>query len=275
VEQPAGSGNCRIDSNYIKINKDPGSGIGIIEVHENGSTSSVSYIRHNTILTDAASSGIYAVIGNAPSRIMIENNTYRSTLPGGAKAFYIANGWSSGGSSVIVRNNVFDGLVSNEAVILSGVDMIPENQMYAIYNNNFRMAANASHSTSNHFIFVSNYGTSFTGVARVNIVNNIFQGDGYSSFIKFKNNFSLTSDYNVLYNFSSYNTGTGTILGKTHDIADDPKYTDENLHVDPSSPAINKGAAPAQYMNIPETDMEGTIRPQGAGFDIGAYEKKE
>jgi hypothetical protein len=41
-----------------------------------------------------------------------------------------------------------------------------------------------------------------------------------------------------------------------------------NFHLQSGSPAINSGTS----LNAPTTDFDGNSRPQGAGYDIGAYE---
>jgi hypothetical protein len=265
----------RIDSNHIEINNNTGPGIGIIKIQTGGSSTSndTSYVRYNTIISQGASTGIYAVVGNPPSKIIIENNTYKCAYTSGGQALWIQNGRTDGTSSVIVRNNIFDGLASKEAVNISGVDEISENQFFGIYNNNFRVADNAVQDTNNYFMYIRGMELTLpTDTTSVYIANNIFQANNYSYFVKCQANFSFYSDYNVIYNFRKYKGALGTIIGTTHDIDEDPLFIDEDLHIGQASPAINSGTAPELFPYIPNFDRVGTARPQGVGYDIGVDE---
>jgi hypothetical protein len=275
VESAGGVGNYLIDSNYIEINNNIGPDLGIIKIQENGISTSnnVSYVRNNIIITAGTAAGIYAIIGNPPSKIIIENNTYKCTYPAGGWGIYIANGRTDGTSSIIVRNNIFDGLASKEAIQITGVDEISENQFYGLYNNNFRMADDAVQDTNNYFMYIRGMEPTLpTDTTDVYIANNIFQANGFSYFVKCQANFSFYSDYNVVYNFRKYIGSNGTIIGSTHDIAADPLFTDDDLHIGVSSSAIDNGAPSDLFPFMPGVDRNGTTRPQGAGNDIGADE---
>jgi hypothetical protein len=265
----------RIDSNYIEINNNIGPGLGIIKISPLGTSTSndTSYVRYNTIISQGTSTGIYAVVGNPPSKIIIENNSYKCEYVSGGQALWIQNGRSDGTSSVIVRNNIFDGLASREAVNISGVDELSENQFFGIYNNNFRVADNAIQDTNNYFIYIKGMELNLpTDTTDVYIANNIFQANGYSYFVKCQADFSFYSDYNVVYNFRKYKGALGTIIGTTHDIDEDPLFIDNDLHIGPASPAINSGAPLDLFPYIPTLDRDRTTRPQGTGNDIGADE---
>jgi hypothetical protein len=108
----------------------------------------------------------------------------------------------------------------------------------------------------------------------ITIENNIFHSprnyaitynDGLSNFAVIKNNISYGAP---LIATAAYSNPKYTISGNT---TADPKFVDlalRNFHLQSTSPAINKGLS----TNAPSIDYEGNTRPQGSGFDIGAYE---
>lgn len=76
---------------------------------------------------------------------------------------------------------------------------------------------------------------------------------------------------NILYkNSDSLKIGSGNTTD--HNLIDiDPKFVNPegaNFHLQSSSPAINAGMTISEVTN----DIEGTPRPQGGAYDIGAYE---
>lgn len=66
------------------------------------------------------------------------------------------------------------------------------------------------------------------------------------------------------------NNGVGSVLD--HNLAGtDPKFVNAatgDFHLQPGSPAIDGGI----MLDTVTTDIEGTLRPQGGGHDLGAYE---
>jgi len=79
---------------------------------------------------------------------------------------------------------------------------------------------------------------------------------------------AISSDYNDVWNNTE---NYASAVPGAHDISLDPLFVDAangDFHLQASSPAINAGTALAEVT----TDILGAGRPQGAGYDIGAYE---
>ena len=69
----------------------------------------------------------------------------------------------------------------------------------------------------------------------------------------------------------SYTDTDQTAAVGSNNINQDPLFVDPitfNFHIQGISPCINTGTA----TGAPADDLEGTPRPQGSGFDMGAYE---
>lgn len=270
------SGPQLIEGNTIHMTREgytDGNGIINVENFTRPDFTTATVIRNNTIHSAGNNAAFFLTLGNPPSTITVENNSYYGTGPGGGKALALQAGRSDGVSSVFVRNNTFSGLQSESSVILYGAEYINADERFAIYNNNFRLAPDAETTADLCFVEARASGYTFKDTSSIYLVNNIFAGNGNTSLLKCSDAFSLYADYNTVYNFTSYLGGTGNIIGTTHDVTGDPLYTDDDLHIGPTSPAINKGADPSLFPGIPTTGKDGAVRPQGTGYDMGAYEQ--
>jgi len=83
------------------------------------------------------------------------------------------------------------------------------------------------------------------------------------------------------YSFLSFPTksqfvdyGPGTVKSSTG-VAGfvDPNAAEPNYHLLSTSPCVDTGGYTWNGLTAPGTDMEGIVRPQGAGYDMGAYER--
>ena len=77
-----------------------------------------------------------------------------------------------------------------------------------------------------------------------------------------------TDDSNTILQLAGWQAATGQDAASS--VAD-PMFVSpgaDDYHVQAASPAVDKGTA----TEAPASDLEGTARPQGAAFDIGAYE---
>ncbi len=273
-----GDGQHRVDSNNIEMTSTTlSSSNGIILINENGDENDTneSFVRHNTIVTQGGSHGIYAAVGNPPSTVTIEHNKYTCTNPAGGLALQIVAGRSLGGNSdIIVRNNIFEGLSSYRSIKIYHADMLSEGRRFSVINNSFRLASGTDLNTDYYMVDLANQSTTFTDTSSLYLVNNIFVGNGQSYFLNFRSDYSIYSDYNVIHNFGLDKNDLGIIIGGNNNISQDPLFIDDDLHLDAASPAIDSGASPADYLNIPALDFNGTARPQGSGYDIGAWEEQ-
>ncbi len=78
----------------------------------------------------------------------------------------------------------------------------------------------------------------------------------------------VTEDYNLF--FANLVTNTLGVITGAHSFAADPRFVDpahDDYHLTFDSAAIDHGVDAGVY-----TDLDGNVRPYGAGFDIGAYE---
>ncbi|MEH2050349.1 choice-of-anchor Q domain-containing protein [Nostoc sp.] len=104
---------------------------------------------------------------------------------------------------------------------------------------------------------------------------------GYASDIKILNNIIYPSpgknantnvmNSNVTYDYNLYPSGAVVVVRGTHDVVGDPQFVNPSsgdFRIRSSSPAINRG----YYWRGLTTDFEGTPRPSGSGYDIGADE---
>lgn len=88
-------------------------------------------------------------------------------------------------------------------------------------------------------------------------------------------------DYNLIYNTQVSEIGLSV---GPHNIFGDPLFVAESdinqldVHLTAKSPAIDKGAPPGSAFgagSVPDHDLYGTPRPQGAGVDLGCVEFKQ
>jgi hypothetical protein len=186
------------------------------------------------------------------ANIIVENNFIKKSQK--RAGILVAAGPGTRIDKVIIRNNV---LVDNAAYGIgtyyngSGVRDI------RIFNNTVYKSGLAS----------IGIGSDITGVV---IKNNII--DNTNSEAKyhidcFGNNPNVIVDHNL------YWPPTTKLKNVTdsHPLTGDPKFVspiNENFHLSPGSAAIGKALALEEV----RTDKDGLSRPQGGGYDIGAYE---
>ncbi len=134
-----------------------------------------------------------------------------------------------------------------------------------------------------NYLFYVQYGVNVP--VRILIRNTIFSGRGPNSHIYIGSSVTLSADHNLFYLPQSggiilehgskvYTQSNIGELGEGN-IYGDPLFaypawgSNGDYHLQNGSPAIDKGTS----NGAPSIDLEGKTRPQGSGFDIGAYEK--
>uniref|UniRef100_UPI003563440F right-handed parallel beta-helix repeat-containing protein n=1 Tax=Psychromonas sp. TaxID=1884585 RepID=UPI003563440F len=116
---------------------------------------------------------------------------------------------------------------------------------------------------NNHFIGNS-YG--ITGGDNLKAMNNMVIGTPNIAFKNVDGNSQIS--YSLFWNNSVDNSGSN--LDTLNNVNENP-LLDINLRLQSGSPAINAGVSIIEV----ESDFDGTLRPQGAAYDIGAFEYSE
>ena len=167
--------------------------------------------------------------------------------------------WSSGrdNNNNIVRNNVTYGNGASGILIGSGVDNIAYNNI--VYGNGVNFGSSGLRVGSggpqrnvvyNNTVFGNPKGLEIRQGTDTIVRNNIIYSNG-----------SASANY--------IDNGTGTIA--SNNLTVDPKFVDApnlDFRLRSDSPAIDAGMS----ISAVTDDFAGVLRPQGGGYDIGAYE---
>ncbi|MBD3276798.1 MAG: hypothetical protein GF388_00710, partial [Candidatus Aegiribacteria sp.] len=97
----------------------------------------------------------------------------------------------------------------------------------------------------------------------VTVRNNILSNNLYAQILVEEFGSELSVDHNLFF-------GTGSPYGSSY-FTSNPEFLNPvrgDFHLSSTSPAIDSGSS----LEAPDFDIEGNPRPQGAGFDLGAYE---
>ncbi|MBW2526844.1 MAG: right-handed parallel beta-helix repeat-containing protein, partial [Deltaproteobacteria bacterium] len=117
----------------------------------------------------------------------------------------------------------------------------------------------------NTFVDIEHHGIGFRDNSTGNVVQgNIFFGTGTSYWAS--DGGEVTGDYNLVFDANDPST-----VGAHDLIGQDPSFVDaanDDFRLSPGSPAIDAAADATEV----DHDHDGTLRPQGAGWDIGAFE---
>src|ERR1041385_6005995 len=163
------------------------------------------------------------------------------------------------GDNVTIRNNVFYNFTRGWAIQrYDGAGTVVSNLQ--IVNNTF---AGANPNKDGQIIIA-------TGVRRLVIANNIFYQPRTAG-IWFDTGLVTGVVANNLTYGGSVTTGSTSGLTLAGNLTGNPLFMNAgsfNFQLQSGSPAIDRGLSLSIVLN----DFLGTLRPRGAGFDIGAYE---
>lgn len=254
-----------------------------IQIGDDGSGDTGAIIRGNTLATDTGGFGLEGTGANAA--FTMEQNRLTSTADAGGKLLQavVSKKSALGSTTLLLRNNIFDGMAASGGSPSfdsnAGLTIVNPAAFEAveIINNSFRARVNDEFTGANNgMLSFSSYHDSLPASYPVRLRNNIVQGIGSTSkqdaAIQIDDGVAIDADYDLFSGFDSIYNG-GTSSAGSNDIAGDPLFIDNDLNVDPASPAVDAGAAPVSGgPPIPNLDYDGTSRPQNGGYDIGAHE---
>lgn len=208
---------------------------------------------YNNFLTGNSGPGIVLgpeEIGGALEDIWIYNNIIYLTSKSGAEQYrgidcsihesgYIDHKWTD---IYIINNSIYSG--SDQHI----VRIVPS----TVNMNNLVIANNIIAGTTYYQIYFQNMLPSDMP-GKVTLTNNLYYRYGGTAHNKWESTENPTGGW-----------GSNSVLA-------DPKFIDlsaSNLHLQSNSPAINQGSS----VYTTSSDFDGNSRPQGSGYDIGAYE---
>ena len=193
--------------------------------------------------------------------IYIHSNWFRSS---GGGIWYTEGGGSYPVHHIYIYNNI----ISNPTTCNNGADGNfyfdgPVSDFY-VFNNTFYKGNNPSLGA---LLIRYDY-----GAAPVYFKNNIFvSANNNQPYVVYEGGSGpFNSDHDLYYN-SPIPRGSGYNI--TNAIASDPiliNPAEEDYRISASSPAVDAGSSDVSF--IVTVDYRGVPRPQGAAYDIGAYE---
>ncbi len=182
------------------------------------------------------------------------------------------------------NTNDYDGTGSDNIFYNSIIDEVPDETIGGGFINIGNSIWSNENSTmidagTNYFIGGTWYNAKYFMVQDRPVVNFVFKNmlfGNVSDRYKDSNAGGPQSGAFTFENCNFDNTNFTTPAG-TNLTTFDPLFTNEDnkdFTLTESSPAIDSGVNTSESYPLSNTDFDGVSRPQGNGFDIGAYEKK-
>ena len=240
-----------------------------------------NYIHHGT--GSLGGEGIDVMSGSHDGKVF-NNHIYDLSKVG----LYV-DSYSAHTYNIDIYNNVIHGIKSYGIALTSELNQLLED--VDVYNNIVyenqgagigvvAWGGAANHQTSNikiinNTIYKNGYGGTWDngGIRLINpdarniiVRNNICSENNQFQIALFEGT-NVIVDHNLIDGYRGY---PGEIYGDDY-VEGDPKFVNPaavDFHLMLDSPAIDNGSS----VDAPNVDFDGIARPQGAGYDIGAYE---
>jgi hypothetical protein len=224
--------------------------------------------------SDSRGGVIFARHASDATTTVLRNVSIHDNYFHGGNQNFIEIGDAPSQSNFWIFNNVFEGGYSS--YLADGVPSYNPMVYLAwntspayVYNNTFYLTGRPD---------ASPLGTNGTGGGtRVFSSNNIFYAHANQPFFDIFQGSSLTSDRDLFHRVGG-STALPTVSGltRTNSLTGDPLFAAAatgNYRLQAGSPAVNTGLA--SVSSVVTRGYDGVPRPQGSGFDLGAFERDE
>jgi hypothetical protein len=213
-------------------------------------------IANRTVTDQIGRDGIYL---NATERnFTFDGNSFHDIgRTSGTTQLHFDHGIYSHADNVTIINNIFYNMNRGWSIQLADGA-----SNWLVANNTFAFG-NANGEAGQIMFWGSNTG--------IDIRNNIFYRPNSNAMTRYAATISCTFDHNMIYGVSGVMSDTTGCSVGANQIGADPKFVNPSsydFHLQSGSPAIDSGMTLAAVT----TDIDGTARPQGTAFDLGARE---
>jgi len=236
--------DCLVQFNSV-VQGTSGGPAGIYIDNDNGIIDvSISRCQIINNVAEIDGGGLYIDSGSGNATLVnnvIANNRVLSNSGGGIFIYNAADG------NAILTNNTISGNSDPASLNGNGSELYVmfENDFSSLglYNNIFYNRKNNDDPSTD--IYISNLNSNSVTV-QYNDINDA--------------RFSVLDQTNLTYDVSNFNNEDPIFLSST------------DFHLAALSPLIDKGVDSNSVPTVPDDDLDGVVRPQGSGVDIGAYE---